>query len=178
MLTPFNEIFINSSFFWILKESFASIRWFNKMVLKRITSDWGGQIWVIVRFLNKWLLHLADISRLGNLHQEYIFHCLPWIKILLLVERMCDQLIASKMWIKIENCIVNKFRSLMKNLVMVECILSTWNSEEGKELHSVPAGAWAILFKISHIQSVQAGLQWPRDGTEVQRNSYFSPSIQ
>lgn len=27
---------------------------------------------------------------------------------------MCDKLIASKLWVKIENYIVNKFRSLMK----------------------------------------------------------------
>lgn len=150
MLTQFNGIFITSFVFFNTEKIVA----FVKMVLNRITSEWGGQIWVIVRSPNKWMFHLADIPRLGILRQEYVFHCQPWMKIFLFMEWICDQLIASKLWVKVENSIINKFSSLMKNLVMVECTHSSWNSEEGRELHCVPAAAWAILSKISHTQSV------------------------
>lgn len=75
---------------------------------------------------------------------------------------MCDKLIASKLWVKIENYIVNKFRSLMKNLVMVECI---YRSCLGNPPQNQP-------YPVSVI--------WPGVPMEWDRNikKLFSPSIQ
>lgn len=102
VLTQINEIFMSSSFFFLGTERIVC---FVKTVSKRITwyqtSDSVGQPWVIVRSPGKRMFHLVDFSKLWNLHQEYIFHSLPWIKNLLFTELMCDQLIASKMKIKL-----------------------------------------------------------------------------